>query len=150
MKQRIDIVAKGGNALKALYGIGGYLMKCSLDKNLLDLITYRIAQINKCAYCMDMHSKDLRANGETEQRIFVLNGWREAPFYTDKEQAALAYAEAVTANDVPDEIYEATQKYFSEQEIIDLTIATGSINFWTRLNHAFQPVVGSYKVGEWT
>ncbi|MBS1681038.1 MAG: carboxymuconolactone decarboxylase family protein [Bacteroidetes bacterium] len=149
MEQRIDIVTKGGNALKALYGIGGYLMKSSVDKHLQDLLSYRVAQINNCAYCMDMHSKDLRAHGETEQRIFVLSGWRETPFYTNKERAALAYTEAVTANHVPDEIFDETSKHFSEQEVIDLTLAITSVNTWTKINHAFRPIVGSYQIGQW-
>src|SRR6195952_5519613 len=96
MEQRINAFEKAPGALKALYGIGGYLAKSPVEKQLLDLIYFRVSQINGCAYCLDMHSKDLRAMGETEQRLYVLDAWREAPFYTDRERAALTWAEAAT------------------------------------------------------
>src|SRR5215203_6202387 len=96
MEQRINTYEKGQGAMKAMYGLELYLAKSSLDKQLLHLLKYRVSQINGCAYCLDMHSKDLRAGGETEQRLYVLNAWRETPFYTSRERAALAWAEAVT------------------------------------------------------
>src|SRR3981189_1323889 len=96
MEQRINILEKGGNAFKAMYGLGMYLAKSSIEPSLLNLIYYRVSQVNGCAYCLDMHSKDLRAAGETEQRLFVLDAWREAPFYTERERAALGWAEEMT------------------------------------------------------
>ena len=95
MKQRINAYGKGRGALQALYGLGVYLSKSPVEKSLLDLVYYRVSQINGCAYCLDMHSKDLRAAGESEQRLYVLDAWREAPFYTDREQASAACSRSV-------------------------------------------------------
>jgi AhpD family alkylhydroperoxidase len=148
MKERINLRKKGSNALKPFFGFSSYLSKSSLDQSLLNLIDYRVSQINKCAYCLDMHSKDLRAEGETEQRIYAIAAWREAPFYSDRERAALAWAEAVTENDVPDEVYEEALKQFTEDELIDLTVASIAINSWNRLNVAFRTVAGSYQPGQ--
>jgi AhpD family alkylhydroperoxidase len=148
MEQRINIQEKGQNALKALFGIGGYLKKSSLDKNLLELVYFRVSQINGCAYCLDMHSKELRAAGETEQRLYGLSAWRETPYYTEREQAALAWAEAVNACEVPDEVFQQAVANFSETEIIDLTLAISTINTWNRLNISFKAIPGDYKVGQ--
>lgn len=150
MKQRIDIFEKGQNAIKAMYGLGAYLRKSPLDESLLNLINFRVSQINGCAFCLDMHSKDLRAKGETEQRLYVLNAWRDAPFYTDRERAALLWAEAVTKAEVPDEIFEEVRKQFSEEEIVDLTMAAITINSYNRLNLAFPAPanVGTYHPGQ--
>jgi AhpD family alkylhydroperoxidase len=151
METRINFLEKGQNAIKALYPIGGYLAKSSLGKPLLDLIDFRVSQINGCAFCLDMHSKDLRAIGETEQRLYTLDAWREAPFYSDRERAALAWAEAVTKltnGNVPDEVYETARKQFSEEELIDLTLAVTTINTYNRINIAFRPPVGTYVVGQ--
>lgn len=148
MEQRINFFGKGQNALKALSGLGIYLSKSPVEESLLHLIYYRVSQINGCAFCLDMHSKDLRAKGETEQRLFVLDAWREAPFYTERERAALAWAEAVTKTHVPDAIYQETLEQFSEEELIDLTLAVIAINSYNRINIAFRPVVGTYKVGQ--
>lgn len=151
METRINFLEKGQNAIKALYPIGGYLAKSSLGKPLLDLIDFRVSQINGCAFCLDMHSKDLRAIGETEQRLYTLDAWREAPFYSDRERAALAWAEAVTKltnGNVPDEVYETARKQFSEEELIDLTLAVTAINTYNRINIAFRPPVGTYVVGQ--
>src|SRR5213594_1866122 len=117
MEQRINALEKGRNAMKAMYGLGAYLAKSSIEQSLLNLIYYRVSQINGCAYCLDMHSKDLRAEGETEQRLYVLEAWRESPFYSERERAALAWAEAVTTlkeKEVPDEVYEHARAQFSE------------------------------------
>jgi AhpD family alkylhydroperoxidase len=152
MKQRINAMEKAQGALAAMFGLGKYLAKSSIEKPLQHLIEYRVSQINGCAYCLDMHSKDLRADGETEQRLFVLDAWREAPFYTDRERAALAWAEAVTLvteGHVSDEVYEAARKEFSEQELIDLTFAVTTINSWNRLNIAFRTEAGTYQPGQW-
>ena len=151
MEQRINAFAKGQGAMKAMLGVSAYLAKSSLEKPLLHLIEYRVSQLNGCAYCLDMHSKDLRAGGETEQRLFVLDAWREAPFYTARERAALAWAEAVTfvaEGHVPDEIYEEARREFSEEELIDLTLAVATINGWNRLNIAFRTEAGSYRPGQ--
>jgi AhpD family alkylhydroperoxidase len=148
MKQRINTLEKGKYALKAMYPMGAYLSKSRIEQSLLNLIDYRISQINGCAFCLDMHSKDLRAEGETEQRLFVLDAWREAPFYSDRERAALAWAEAVNECDVPDEVYEEALEQFSEEELIDLTMAVITINSYNRLNIAFKPAVGTYQVGQ--
>jgi len=151
MEPRINAYAKGQNALKALYSLGIYLAKSQVEQSLLNLIYYRVSQINGCAYCLDMHSKDLRAKGETEQRLYVLDAWREAPFYSDRERAALAWAEAVTklpGRQVPDEVYEEARKQFSEEELIDLTMAAIAINSYNRINIAFRTTAGTYKVGQ--
>ncbi|HXS35627.1 MAG TPA: carboxymuconolactone decarboxylase family protein [Flavipsychrobacter sp.] len=150
MKQRINAIEKGQEAFKAMYGLGTYLSKCRIEQSLLDLIYYRVSQINGCAYCLDMHSKDLRVLGETEQRLYVLDAWREAPFYSDRECAALAWAEAVTnvtQGHVPDEVYEQARKEFSEEELIDLTMGVITINCYNRLNVAFRVKAGGYKPG---
>jgi AhpD family alkylhydroperoxidase len=150
MKQRLNAFEKQPGVIKALYGLGAYLAKSKVEKPLLDLIYFRVSQINGCAYCLDMHSKDLRAIGETEQRLYVLDAWREAPFYSDRERAALAWAEAVTklqGNDVPDEVYEEASQQFSEQELIDLTLAITTINTYNRFNIAFRVQAGGYEVG---
>jgi len=149
MEQRINFLEKGHNAMKTLYGIGGYLAKSSIGQSLLDLVYFRVSQINGCAFCLDMHSKDLRAKGETEQRLYTLDAWREASFYTKKERATLAWAEAVTKCNVPDEIYEEVRKHFSEEELVDLTLAVTTINTYNRINIAFRPTVGTYQVGQY-
>ncbi|MDB5117591.1 MAG: alkylhydroperoxidase like protein AhpD family [Mucilaginibacter sp.] len=151
MEQRINAFEKGQGAMKAMYGLSIYLAKSPIEQPLLNLIYFRVSQINGCAYCLDMHSKDLRAAGETEQRLYVMDAWRETPLYTDRERAALAWAEAVTkieGANVPDEIYAEACKQFSEEELIDLTMAIITINSYNRINIAFRIQGGSYKVGE--
>ena len=153
MQQRINLMEKGGAAVSAMLGLNGYLAKSGLEENLLQLIDFRVSQINGCAYCLDMHSKDLRAGGETEQRIYLLAAWRESPFYAERERAALAWAEAVTLvgeNHVSDDVYEAARKEFSEAELIDLTLAVIVINGWNRLNIAFHTEPGSYQPGQFS
>ena len=150
MEQRINALEKGQNAFKAMYGLGVYLAKSSIEKPLQDLMYFRVSQINGCAYCLDMHSKDLRAHGETEQRLHMIAAWRETPFYTDRERAALAWAEAltlVTQGHVPDAVYEQVRSEFSEEEIIDLTVAVNTINDYNRINIAFRTEAGGYQVG---
>lgn len=148
MEQRLNIQEKGQNALKTLFGIGGYLKKSSLEIGLQDLICFRISQINRCAYCLDMHYKDARAKGETEQRLYGLSAWLESPYYTDRERAAFAWAEAVTACHVPDAVYDQAKSQFSDEDLIDLTLVVTTINTWNRMNHAFQNTPGSYRVGQ--
>jgi AhpD family alkylhydroperoxidase len=152
MEQRINAFEKGQGAFKAMLGISAYLAKSSLEKKLLELIEYRVSQINGCAYCLDMHSKDLRHDGETEQRIYMISAWRETDLFTDRERAALLWAESVTLlneGHVPDEVFEEVRKEFSEEELIDLTLAVASINSWNRLNIAFRTTAGSYQPGQW-
>ena len=149
MEQRLNIQEKGQNALKVLFGIGGYLKKSPVEAELMDLICFRVSQINRCAYCLDMHYKDARAKGETEQRLYGLSAWRESPYYTDRERAAFALAEAVTACHVPDEVYTQAKAQFSDQELIDLTLGITTINTWNRLNHVFQNTPGTYQVGQY-
>ncbi len=151
MEQRINFQEKGQKALKAMYGIGGYLAKSQVERRLLNLIYFRVSQINGCAFCLDMHSKDLRVEGETEQRLYLLNAWREAPFYSDRERAALAYAEAVTLlknREVTDEVFDAVNAHFTDEEIIDLTLAITTINSYNRFNIAFRTEAGSYEPGQ--
>ncbi|WP_344977100.1 carboxymuconolactone decarboxylase family protein [Compostibacter hankyongensis] len=148
MEQRINVLEKGKKAMETLYGIGGYLRKSPLGEDLLDLVHFRISQINGCAFCLDMHSKDLRARGESEQRLYGLSAWRDTPYYTDRERAALAWAEAVNRCDVPDEVYLEAKKQFSEEELIDLTLGITAINTYNRINIAFRTVPGGYEVGQ--
>lgn len=151
METRINFLEKGQDALKTLYPVGGYLAKSALGKSLLDLVYFRVSQINGCAFCLDMHSKDLRAMGESEQRLYTLDAWCEAPFYTERERAALGWAEAVTKitnGNISDEVFETARKQFSEEELIDLTLAVTTINTYNRVNIAFRPPVGTYKVGQ--
>lgn len=152
MEQRINFVEKGKGAMAAMYGLGAYLKKSSIERALLHLIYFRVSQINGCAYCLDMHSKDLRAEGETEQRLYLLNAWREAPMYSDRECAALAWAEAVTTlegRQVPDDVFEMASAQFTEEELVDLTLAVTVINSYNRINIAFRATAGSYVVGMW-
>jgi len=151
MSARINAFEKGQGAFKALFGLNAYLNKSSLEKNLIELIDYRVSQINGCAYCLDMHSKDLRHGGETEQRIYLISAWRETSLYTPREKAALAWAEAVTElkdREVSDEVYEVVRKEFSDEELVDLTLAVTMINTWNRFNVAFRTPAGSYQPGQ--
>ena len=152
METRIDLLEKGQKVIKALGGLTMYLAKSSLEPQLINLIDFRVSQINGCAYCLDMHSKDLRAAGETEQRLYTIAAWREAPFYSERERAALAWAEAVTRlkdGNVPDEVYEDARRQFSEEELIDLTVAVTTINTYNRINIAFKTPAGDYQPGQW-
>ena len=124
MQARIDYYKLSPGGYKAVLGLEQYLASTSLEKKLLHLIKLRVSQINGCAYCLDMHWKDLQAEGEKEQRMYSLDAWRETPYYSDRERVALAWAEAVTNitdGHVPDEVYEQTRQHFSEQELADLT-----------------------------
>lgn len=150
MKQRINLMTNGANAVKALSGVGKYLAESSIERSLQHLIYFRVSEMNGCGFCLDMHSKDAREEGETEQRLYMLAGWREATVYTDRERAAFAWAEAVTRitnSDVPDDVYNQVRQQFSEEEIVDLTIAVTTINSYNRLNIAFRTAAGSYTPG---
>jgi len=150
MTQRIKVNETGREAMATLYPLNKYLAKSSIEGALLDLVYFRVSQINGCAFCLDMHAKDLRAMGESEQRLYLLNAWREAPFYSDRERAALAWAEALTTIKsciVPDEIYEEARQHFSEKELTDITLGVIAINSYNRINIAFGADVGSYQTG---
>jgi AhpD family alkylhydroperoxidase len=125
-----------------------YIRKSGLEAKLLELVRMRASQINGCAYCLDMHSKDARAAGETEQRLYGLSAWRETPYYSDRERVALEWTESVTLvsrDQVPDELYERARRHFSEAELVNLTLAVVTINAWNRLAISFRAVPGSYQ-----
>ncbi|HZY33708.1 MAG TPA: carboxymuconolactone decarboxylase family protein [Rhodanobacter sp.] len=142
-------VTRRPDAIKPLLALGEYVRNCGLEQNLIELVLMRASQLNGCAYCLDMHSKDARAAGETEQRLYVLQAWREAPFYSARERAALAWCEAVTRLDpihgVPDDVYEQARAEFDEAELIDLNMAVILINGWNRIAVPSRVDVGSYK-----
>jgi AhpD family alkylhydroperoxidase len=147
VEQRIAYGKVAPGVVQAMHGLERYVAQCGLERSLLELIKVRASQINGCAYCMDMHTKDARANGETEQRLYVLNAWREAPFYTERERAALAWTEAVTLvaeSHVPDEVYEQARGHFSEEELVNLTLALVAINGWNRICVGFRTPPGTY------
>lgn len=147
MEARINYTKLPPEPVKALLALGRYLDGCGLEHRLLELVKIRASQINGCACCLDMHTQDARAAGETEQRLYTLSAWRDTPFFTDRERAALAWAEAVTlvAGGVPDAVYQEARRHFTERELIDLTWAVVTINGWNRLNVAFRTVPGAYK-----
>jgi AhpD family alkylhydroperoxidase len=155
MKPRIDARRVNPKVRQHMLAINAYLNGSSLGNRLLHLVEMRASQINGCAQCLDMHSQDARAEGESEQRLYTLNAWRETPFFDERERAALEWTEAVTLvadTRVPDDVYERVQQQFNEQELIDLTLAITQINSWNRLNVAFRTVAGGYRAGmykEW-
>ena len=135
-------------AMRAMFGLGRYLDQSGLEESLLHLVMMRASQINGCAYCIDMHTKDARARGESEQRLYLLDAWRESPFYSERERAALLWTEAVTliADDrVPDAVYEEVRTSFSDDELLALTMAVATINVWNRVNVALRTVPGTYQ-----
>ncbi len=149
MEPRLNFREVAPEGVRTMFGLEAYTNRCGLDQSLLNLIRLRASQIYGCAYCIDMHSKEARALGETEQRIYALDAWAETAFYTDRERAALAWTEAVTLIDeghVPDELYRSVRQQFSEKELVDLTLAVISINGGIRLMTAFRTVPGSYQV----
>ncbi len=148
MSERLHYSQASPGALQAMYGLEKYVRESGLEHSLLELIKLRASQLNGCAYCIDMHTKDARAQGETEQRLYLTSAWREAPFYTPRERAALEWTEAVTLvsrDQVPDEVYERVRKEFSEKELVDLTMAVIAINGWNRLAISFRAEVGTYQ-----
>ena len=150
MKPRINFTQVSPRALQAMMGLQNYVNRSGLEHSLLELVKMRASQINGCAYCLDMHSKDARADGETEQRLYLLNAWRETSLYTERERAALAWTEAVTLvadGHVPDDVYAEVSPHFSEQELVALTVAVVAINGFNRLNIAFRMEGGSYTPG---
>jgi AhpD family alkylhydroperoxidase len=149
MKARLDLKKASPDGAKAMGELHTFVHRCGLERGLLELVKLRASQINGCAHCIDMHTKELRADGESEQRLYLLDAWRESPFYTDRERAALAWTEAVTLvteGHVPDAVYEHVRGQFSEQELASLTLAVVAINGANRLNIAFRTVPGSHQV----
>jgi AhpD family alkylhydroperoxidase len=148
MQERLAYGKVSPEGLKAMQGLEAYVRRSGLESSLLELVKTRASQINGCAFCIDMHTKDARAHGETEQRLYALSAWREAPFYTDRERAALAWTEAVTLvaeGHVPDEVYELARRHFEEKELVDLTFAIVAINGWNRLAVGFRATAGTYQ-----
>jgi AhpD family alkylhydroperoxidase len=135
-------------AVKAMLGLSGFVAQSGLEKSLLELVTLRASQLNGCAYCIDMHTKDARARGESEQRLYLLQAWRETPLYSDRERAALLWTEALTlvaGGPVPDAVYDEARQIFTDDELACLTMAVVAINGFNRLNAAFRTVPGSYE-----
>src|SRR5580698_6508876 len=148
MTARINLTHVTPGIIQAMLGLERQVRRAGFDQSLLELVRMRTSQINGCAYCLDMHSKDARANGESEQRLYSLNAWRETPFFTDRERAALQWTEAVTLvshDHIPDPAYEEARKHFSEAELVNLTMAIVAINGWNRLAIGFRVVPGSYQ-----
>ena len=150
MKARIDLMHVNPGVMHTMLGLERQVRQAGLESKLLDLVRMRASQINGCAYCLDMHSKDARANGETEQRLYGLEAWRETPYYSARERAALEWTEALTLvseTHVPDEVYERVRAQFSEDELAHLSLAVVAINGWNRLNIAARTVPGGYVAG---
>lgn len=145
---RLNYRTVSPDGFQAQLGLEQYIHNCGLEHSLLELVKTRASQINGCAYCLDMHTKDARAEGETEQRLYALSAWEETPFFTERERAALAWTEAVTRvaeSRVPDAVYEQARRQFTEKELADLTFAIVAINAWNRLAIAFRAEAGSYQ-----
>jgi AhpD family alkylhydroperoxidase len=143
MQSRLDAIKASPGAYKAMAGLQAYVDQTSLEKSLLELVKIRSSQISGCAFCLVMHTNDARKQGETDERMHLLNAWREAPVFTDRERAALGWVEAVTLitnGHVPDDVYEEARRHFSEKELVDLTAAIVTINAWNRLAIAFRAV----------
>jgi AhpD family alkylhydroperoxidase len=147
MKARIEYYKLAPEGMKAMLALESYLAKCGLDHKLLHMLKLRASQINGCAYCIDMHWKDARAAGETEQRLYTLDAWEESPFYDDKERAALEWVEALTRLEghVPDRVFDHVRSHFSEKEVVDLTFLGAVINAWNRIAISMRSVPGIYQ-----
>ncbi|MEP6866026.1 MAG: carboxymuconolactone decarboxylase family protein [Deltaproteobacteria bacterium] len=145
MTQRMDYKSASPGAFKAMLGLEAHVRSCGLEQPLLELVKTRVSQINGCAFCLDMHTRDARAGGETEQRLYVLPAWRESSLYTDRERAALAWAEAVTrlsTDAVSDDLYAEVHRHFDDPSLVDLTLAIVAINGWNRLAIPFRTKLG--------
>lgn len=150
MKSRINYETVAPGAIHSLLNVEHYVRQSGLEAPLQELVRLRASQINGCAYCVDMHTKDARAQGESEQRLYAVSVWNDTPFFTDRERAALAWTEAVTRvseTHVPDEIYQLARQQFSEKELVDLTMAIIAINGWNRLSISFRKEAGTYQPG---
>ncbi|MCZ2291544.1 MAG: carboxymuconolactone decarboxylase family protein [Burkholderiales bacterium] len=148
MEQRLDYKTASPAGFQGMLQLQLAVNKSGLEESLLELVKSRASQINGCAWCLDMHTKDARAMGESEQRLYLLPVWRDAHCYTPRERAALGWTEAVTkiadVHDVPDSVYAEARKHFDEKALVDLTMAIIAINGWNRLNVAFRTTVGDY------
>lgn len=145
---RVDYGSIASEGIQAMRQLENYVHGCGLELDLLELVKFRASQINGCAFCIDMHTKDARAAGETEQRLYALTAWRETPFFTVRERAALAWTEAVTqvsTSGVPDDVYEQARQHFEEKELVDLTLAVVAINGWNRMAISFRKIPGTYE-----
>ena len=148
MEARLNAYKIAPQLYPNLLALQKYIDSCGLERPLLELVRLRSSQINGCAYCLDMHTKDARAMGETEQRLYLISAWRESPFYTERERAALEWTEAVTLvseTNVPDQVYERVKQHFKPAELVNLTAAIAMINTWNRLSVAFRAVPGAYQ-----
>ncbi len=148
MENRVNPFKASPKAYEAMSALGRVADNSGLERSLLELVKMRASQINGCAYCLDMHSKDARALGETEQRLYLLNAWRESPFYSPRERAALEWTEAVTLiseDGVPDDVYQRASQEFTPEELANLTLAAATINGWNRFSIAFRITPGTYK-----
>jgi len=148
MQERVRYATAEPGVYKTMLGLHHYLQRCGLDPRLLDLVYLRASMINGCAYCVDMHWKDLRAAGEPEQKLYMLSAWREWPGYTPRERAALEWTDAVTRltdGEVADGVYDTARAQFSDAELANLTLAVAAINSWNRLNIAFRTEPGGYQ-----
>ena len=148
MEPRIDLAKDGSGVIQAMLGLSKYLRGTGLDENLVNLVCLRASQINGCACCIDMHWKDLKAGGDTDQRLYGLDSWEDSPYYSEKERAALTWTEAVTKlsdGHVSDEVYDEVSEHFTNKELTDLTLAVVTINGWNRLNIAARTVPGTYQ-----
>lgn len=148
MQPRLNPAKVAPNGYAAMVGLEKYLATCGLDHGLIHMLKLRASQINGCAYCIDMHWKDARARGETEQRLYGLAAWEESPYYNERERAALAWTEAVirvAETHVPDSVFEEVKKHYSEKEIADLTLVLATISAWNRIAIAFRSPAGSYQ-----
>lgn len=148
MKPRLNIAAVSPAAYRSMLGLERFIHESSIEPKLVHMLKMRASQINGCAYCLDMHSKDARAEGETEQRLYALDAWRETSFYTERERAALEWTESLTKigeGHVPDEVYERARKQFSEKELVELTMIAVAINGWNRISIGFRTEAGTYQ-----
>jgi len=148
MNPRIDYTKTAPGGIRAMLALDRYVRESGLERSLHELVKIRASQINGCAYCVDMHTKDARAEGETEQRLYATSVWRETPFFSERERAALAWTEAITRvsdEGVEDELFQSVRQQFSEKELVDLTLAAVAINGWNRIAIAFRPLVGGYQ-----
>lgn len=148
MDQLVDYAAAAPEGISAMRGLEHYVRTSGLEHSLLELVKTRVSQINGCAFCIDMHTKDARAAGESEQRLYALPAWRETPFYSTRERAALLWAETLTElsrRGVPEDVYEEARQSFSEKDLVNLTLAIVAINGWNRLAVPFRKPPGSYE-----
>ncbi|MDQ2902220.1 MAG: carboxymuconolactone decarboxylase family protein [Ktedonobacteraceae bacterium] len=148
MNARLRYATAAPGVYQAMLRLEEYVQNCGLEVSLIRLIQTRASQINECAFCLDMHTKDARAEGESEQRLYLLSAWSEATCYSERERAALEWTEAVTLladNHIPDEVYERVRPHFTEEELANLTLAIATINTWNRLNVAFRTPAGNYR-----